>query len=191
MFIWFDASWFGVYIFGAFYIWGLWWFGGFCFEVFWWFFDFMLLWCFFDFLGGLIFWFFDAFLMFFWFFYDFFFWLLLWFYSPKRVQLLKFSCNLFFLGYTVRRWWGDTQNVTAQSFAALGLVFNRICESIKKYKTVTLWFSRRQRLQVASLVFSGSTLYLTVNLCHLAVNLMSLVTCKTWTFWVRFYTFTN
>lgn len=105
----------GLFIFGGlvYIFWGLWWFGAFCFWVFWWFFDFMLLWCFFDFLGGLIFWFFDAFLMIFWFFYDFFSGLLNWFYSPKWVHFLKFSCNSFFLEYNARRNDEWRVNVTA------------------------------------------------------------------------------
>ena len=117
------------------------------------------------FLVYLVFWFFDDFLMIFWFFYDFFFWLLLCFYSPKWVQFLKFSCNSFFLEYNGWRWWGDAVNITAWSLrlqvwylTGYALVYVYTPESIKKYKTVALWFSRRQRLQVAWLIFSGSTL---------------------------------
>jgi hypothetical protein len=71
----------------------------------------------------------------------------------------KILLQFIFFGVYWRRFDEVTRkNVTAQSFAALGLVFNRICESIKKYKTWCFDFSRRQRLQVASLIFSGSTL---------------------------------
>lgn len=122
----------GFLYFRGFYAFMLWFFGGFS--------DFLVGWCFFDFLGVLIFGFFDAFLMIFGFFYDFFSGLLLCFYSPKWVQFLKFSCNSFFCDYNGRRWWGDTVECHGVKFTALRLVFNRICKSIKKYKTVTLWF---------------------------------------------------
>lgn len=165
------ASWWGVesfggllylgasYIFGALYTLGgliVW--GFFALGVF----DGFLILCCFD--VFLIFWgllFFD-FLMLFWWFLDFstifFSGFCFAFTHQKRYNFWNSLAILFFWSILAPLWWGDAQKVTAQSFAALGLVFNRICESIKKYKTWWLGFSSYPCLQVASLIFSGSTL---------------------------------
>ena len=144
------TSWFGVYIFrGLVYLRGfdglrLFWFGFlYGFLILCWFDVFLIFWGFLFFVFLMLFW------CFFWFFYDFFSGGLNLFYSPKRVHSFTILLQFYFFCIYWLAWWGDTVECHRLRFTASSLVFNRICKSIKKYKTWRLGFSSYPCLQVA------------------------------------------
>ena len=119
--------------------------------------------------GFLIFWcFFDVFLIFLRFFFLAFALLLL----TKMGTIFKILLQFFFFGVycpALMRWCCKHHRL---EFTASSLVFNRICKSIKKYKTAALWFFKASTFTGCNLIFLGSTLYsLRFELMSLPCNL--------------------